>query len=259
MEYVVSPLESEFGEDQLEYLEMVVLLVSHDIDVRIEGILAESLLGSTEVLGDVNGSTVRALDNLPVQTVGSEVAPDRAIRIGDENSFLESFTDKFLAQKVGIMLVIYLVECDSESTVSLVEAFEHPAVHHGPEVTDFLVASFPLLKHHVSFLEARSLLLGLFLTHPACHQLLDFLLVDVVEGHIHVTDQMVALDAAGLRRCACSDFLPGKHRLADVDTPVVDKSRPDHIVSRSLEQPGDRISEKVVPDVSQVERLVRVR
>ena len=54
MEYVVSPLESEFGEDQLEYLEMVVLLVSHDIDVRIEGILAESLLGSTEVLGDVN-------------------------------------------------------------------------------------------------------------------------------------------------------------------------------------------------------------
>ena len=44
-----------------------------------------------------------------------------------------------------------------------------------------------------------------------------------------------------------------------MDSTVIDESNFHHIVSTSLQQSGHGISEEIVPDMSEVERLVRIR
>ena len=110
----------------------------------------------------------------------------------------------------------------------------------------------------MGFLQARSLLLRKFGIHPGLDETVDFLLVDVVEGNVHVTDKVVTLLSGGLRRGAAADLLPGKHGLADVDAAVVDKGGLDHVVAACLEQSRDRVPKQVVADVSQMQGLVGV-
>ena len=75
MEYIVSPLEAELLENELQHLEMIVLLISHNVYVLVQIIFGESPFSSTEVLCHVDGSTVAPEQEFPVQTVGSKVAP----------------------------------------------------------------------------------------------------------------------------------------------------------------------------------------
>ena len=49
----VSPIETEFAEDELENLEVVVLLITYDIDMLVKAVLGETLLGSSEILGHI--------------------------------------------------------------------------------------------------------------------------------------------------------------------------------------------------------------
>ena len=44
-----------------------------------------------------------------------------------------------------------------------------------------------------------------------------------------------------------------------MDSAVIDESDFHNIVSTSLQQSGHGISEEIVPDMSEVERLVRIR
>ena len=237
MEYVVGPSESQLLEDQFQHLEVVVLLVADHIDVRVKVIFSETPFGRSQILGDVNRRSVRTDEQFPVKSVGREVAPDGAVRILHEHAHIQSLLNQLLTKKIGLGLVVNLVESDSESLVGLVEALEHPAVHPGPKVADLLVAGLPFLEHLVGFLEARGLLLGGLLVHSPGNQLLDFLLVDVVESHVHIPDKMVALDPRGLRSRAVADLQPCKHGLADVHSPVVDKSSLDHVVAAGLQKP----------------------
>ena len=48
------PVEAELAEDELKYLEVVVLLVSYYIDMLVEAVLRESLLCCSEVLGHID-------------------------------------------------------------------------------------------------------------------------------------------------------------------------------------------------------------
>ena len=237
MEYVVGPFESKLLKDELKYLEMIVLLVAHNVDVGVEMVLRETPFGCAEILRDVDGGAVGTDKKLPVQTVGREVAPDGAVRILDEHSHIQTLLYQLFAEKVGLGLIVNLVECDSESLVGLVEALEHPAVHPGPQIADLLVAGLPFLEHLVGLPKARSLLLGGLLVHSSGHQIIHLFLVDVVESHIHVTDKMVALDPRGLRSRSVADLQPCEHGLADVHSPVVDKSSLDHVVAAGLQKP----------------------
>ena len=237
MEYVVGPFESQLLEDQFQHLEVVVLLVADHIDVRVKVIFSETPFGRSQILGDVNRRSVRTDEQFPVKSVGREVAPDGAVRILHEHAHIQSLLNQLLTKKIGLGLVVDLVESDSESLVGLVEALEHPAVHPGPKVADLLVAGLPFLEHLMGFLEARGLLLGGLLVHSPGNQLLDFLLVDVVESHVHIPDKMVALNPRGLRSRAVADLQPCEHGLADVHSPVVDKSSLDHVVAAGLQKP----------------------
>ena len=51
---IVGPCKSEFLEDKLKYLEMIVLFVTYYIDMLVEVILGETALGCSEVLSHIH-------------------------------------------------------------------------------------------------------------------------------------------------------------------------------------------------------------
>ena len=79
-----------------------------------------------------------------------------------------------------------------------------------------------------------------------------------VEGNIIVAHQMVSFFARRLRCLAVAVFQPRKHRFTDVNTPVVDNVRLYHAVTAGSYYIGKRISQQVVTDVSQMERLIGI-
>ena len=110
----------------------------------------------------------------------------------------------------------------------------------------------------MGLLDGRGLFLGLVLAHSAVRQRLDFALVELVERHIAVADEVVALDAGALRGLPVEEFLPREHRLADVHAAVVDEGGLDDVVASGGEKAGNAVAEEVVADVAEVEGLVGV-
>ena len=89
----------------------------------------------------------------------------------------------------------------------------------------------------MGLLQGWGLLLGLVLGHSAGNKLVNFLLVDIVECHIAVAYEVVALLAGILRGNTVAFLQPGEHRLADMHSPVIDKGDLHHIVAAGLEKP----------------------
>ena len=81
----------------------------------------------------------------------------------------------------------------------------------------------------MSFLDERRFVLCLLLCSLFFHALSDVLLCEfvalclvvLVESHVVVADEVVALLARRLRSLAVAPLLPCQHRLADMDTAVV--------------------------------------
>ena len=76
---------------------MILLLVTHDIDHLIDGILIKAHLRGTNILRDVDRGAIRAKEDLPIQTFAGEVRPYRTIRVLHEEPFVESTEYLFLA------------------------------------------------------------------------------------------------------------------------------------------------------------------
>ena len=118
----------------------------------------------------------------------------------------------------------------------------------------------------MSLLYQRSLVLGLLLGLLVGHalslklslKLLNLLAVVLVEGHIVVANQVVALLAACLGCLAVAPFQPCQHRLADVYSAVVHDVGLDNAVAVCLHNLCKAPAQQVVAHVSQVERLVGV-
>ena len=70
---------------------------------------------------------------------------------------------------------------------------------------------------------------------------------------------MVALLARRFRCRAVTPLLPGEHRLTNMDATVVHDIGLDYLVAVGLQNPCQAISQQIVADVPQVERLVGVR
>ncbi len=238
---LVCPGKAQLFENELKYLEMIVLLVAHHIHVGVQLEIGETALCGAQVLGDVHGCAIPAEHQLAVQAVGREVAPHGAVRVLDKDTLLEALLHQFLAQKVGLTLVVHLVKANAQGRVSLVKAFVHPAVHHGPEFPHMRVSGFPVHQHFVDIVnDFRMLFFHLGI------------------GHIAVSYQVVALFAGALRRGAVEAFFPGIHALADVHAAVVDDGALDNLVAAGLQDAGNAVSQKVVADMSQVQGLVGI-
>ena len=241
MEYALCPVETELAENEFQHLEMIVLLVADHINVRIQIEFGETALCGTQILRNINRSTVGTKQQLAVEPVGGKVAPDAAVRVLHEHSAVEPLLHEFLAQKVGLMLIVCLVEADAKGAVSLLEAVEYPAVHLCPEGTHFRVSLLPFHQHFMYIVDY----LGMLLLHFGI-------------GNVAVAHQMIPFDAGALRSGSVELLLPRIHALADVYPAVVHQRHLDHLVSRGREQAAHRISEKIVAYVPEVKGLVGI-
>ena len=254
-----TPLETEAVKQDREYLEVVVLLVTHHINHLVDGIVLETHLSRTDVLCHIDRGSVRAQQQLLVKSLVGEVCPHAIVVVTFEESFGKPLLHLGLTFQVGLALIIYLVKRHAHLLVCLVEASIHPAVHLLPKSPHFRVVLFPLHQHVVSLLDKRSLLLGLFFVHSLGHEFLYLLAVVLIEGYIVVTDEVVALLAAGFWCLTVAVFQPCKHGFADVDTTVVDNIRLHYLVSVSLHNLRQRPTEQVVAHMTEVQGLVGIR
>ena len=262
----LSPLETETIEQEREHLEVVVLLVADDIDHFVDGIVAETEFGGTDVLGHVDRSSVRTEEELLIESVLREIGPNGAVFAAIEEAFGESFLYLFLAFEVGFRLVVDLVERNAECLVGFVETGIDPLVHFTPERAHFFVALLPLAEHFTRFDHERRFVLGAsfgFFGRYAFgfetgFEFGHFGAVVLIERHIVVADKVVAFLTGGLGRVAVAVFLPGKHGFADVDTAVIDDIRLHDTAAVGFCNLGHRPSEQVVANVTEVEGFVGV-
>ena len=220
---------------------MVILLVAHHVYVAVEFISCEALLRRAEVLSHVDRGAVAAKQEFAVESVGCEVAPYAAVGILNEDTHVESLLHQALAEQIGIVLIVNLVETDSKGLVGLVEAGEDPAVHHFPELADFRIAFLPFKEH---------------LVHLLVHGRI--FLLELGIGHVAVTHEVVALYSGAFRGGAVHALLPCVHALADVHAAVIHQSNLYNLVARRGQQTAHRISKEIVAHVAEVQGLVGI-
>ena len=109
----VSPIETKLTKNKFKHLEMVVLLVTYDIDMFIEAILCKTLLSSTKILSHIDRSTVTTEKKLSVKTVSSKIAPHRSVLLLLEDITLKTLLHESLTEEVSLRLIICSVKADS--------------------------------------------------------------------------------------------------------------------------------------------------
>ena len=97
---LVCPVKAKLLKYELKYLEMIILLITHHINVGVKIIVCETPFGGAKVLGDVNGSTVAAKHQLAVKTVGGKVAPYGTIGLTLEYTHIKALLNQFLTKDV---------------------------------------------------------------------------------------------------------------------------------------------------------------
>ena len=145
------------------------------------------------------------------------------------------------AELVDVALPVDLIECDAGPLIGLLDARDDPVVHLLPEGDDGPVPFFPLPEHRPHLLFSLGVVLGV---------------LGVL--HVEVPDEMVALDALGLGSRLSTEHLVGEHGLADVHAAVVDEVHAPQGGSGFSEDPAEARADRVVAQVAQVQRLVRV-
>ena len=267
MHEVLAPAESQLVEQDGQHLEVVVLLVAYHVDHLVDRVVLETEFGGADVLSHIHGGAVGTEQELLVETFCLKVGPNRSVISAVEQAFLQTFHHLLLAFKVGVGLIIYLVERNAHALVGLVESGIDPFVHRLPQAAYLGVVVLPFHEHVVGFLDERCFLLGFllgaFLVHAFAHvlagKLIAFGLVVLVELHVEVADKVVTFLAGALWSGAVAPFLPCQHGLADVDAAVVHDVGLHHLVAVGFHNACQRGAEQVVAHVAQVERFVGVR
>ena len=193
-----------------------------------------------------------------VESVGGQVGPHRSVVLAVHLAGGEPFEHLLLAFEVGLALVVDLVEAHSHAAVGLVESVVDPAVHRLPEGAHLGIPGFPFAQHGAGLLHQGRCGFGLLLGHAFLHEVGHFGLEMLVEEHVEVADEMVALLAGLLGGDTVAPLLPGEHRLADVYAAVVDDVGLHHAVAARGEYLREAPSEQYVAEVAQVEGPVGV-
>ena len=238
---------------------MVILLVPDNVYHLIDRIIIEAQLGCPYILRHIDRCPVGTQEQLFVQSFAPQIGPNRTVFAAIEDAFLQSFQDFGLAHQIGLRFVVNLVERHAHHLVSLVETGIHPVVHLLPEGADFRIAGLPFAEHLAGFLHQGRGSLGFFLRHALGFEGCGLFFQLIAEEDVEVANQMVALLARRFRCRAIAPLLPGEHRLANMDATVVHDIGLDYLVAIGLQNPCQAISQQIIADVPQVERLVGVR
>ena len=255
---IVAPLIAELLKHELEHLEVVVLLVTYNVSDTVKVVLLKALECSTQVLSHIYRCTIATEKKLLIKAVSSKVNPYRAILLTEEDTLLKTLRDDALTEKIGLRLVVNLIKVYAKRLVSYIKALVNPAVHGLPEVANLLVLSLPLAEHLLRLKEDWSRLLSLLLAHTASNKLLNLCLVVLVKLNVVVTNKVVTLNASALWCSTVTVTLPRNHRLTDVYTTVVYKVCLDNLVTVCSQNLRNRVTEKVITDMSKVEWFVCV-
>ena len=161
------------------------------------------------------------------------------------------------------MLVLDPVEGDAGLAVGFHDAGNRPAVHGFPQGADGRVVVFPGHQHFLGGLAELGLEPDRVVVQGGQGRIsgledgdlgLELILVaDIVLGH-----EMVGLLAQLDRISPVAPALPGQHRLADVDTPVIEQADLLDLGSSGRQQAAGRLAQGVVAQVTEVQGLVGV-
>ena len=94
--------ESEAVEQDREYLEVVLLLVTNDIDHLVDGVVLVAQLGGTDILGHIDRRAVGAEQQFLIQSVFLEVGPNGSVWAAVELTGSQSFLYFGFALQVGV-------------------------------------------------------------------------------------------------------------------------------------------------------------
>ena len=102
MNQVLAPLEAEAVEQDGEYLEVVVLLITYYVDHLVDREVLETEVGSTDVLSHIDRGAVGTEQELLVETLVGEVSPYTVVVLAEEETLLQAFLYLFLTLQVSI-------------------------------------------------------------------------------------------------------------------------------------------------------------
>ena len=123
-----------------------------------------------------------------------------------EDATLHAFENPVLADAVGVAFVVQLVEFDAHGRIGRVEPGVHPGVHGLPEGHGVRISGFPEPKCILGFEQEGGGLLGFLLGQAVVNECLHFRFVGLVECHVILADQLVALHSAGFRGLAFANL-----------------------------------------------------
>ena len=193
-----------------------------------------------------------------VETFGGEVSPYASVFAAVHEPFLEAFEHFGLSFEICLAFVVDLVEVDAHGAVCLVETGIYPAVHLLPEGAHFGIAGLPFAQHLAGLEHQRRLVFGFLFGLSGLDEGFDFVFIVAVEGYVEVADKVVALLARRFGSHSVAPFEPGEHRLADVDSTVIDDVCLDNAVAAGLKNAAEAVAEQNVAQMAEVERLVGV-
>ena len=255
---LVGPGIAQFFQDQKQDLEVVILFVAHHVGKAVDVEIFKPLDGGTQILGHVDGGAVLPKHDFLVQAIRTQVNPHGSVLFAVKYAQLQAAFHVFLAQDVGVALVVVLVKRHAQAAVRFFKPFVHPAVHGSPQVQGSGVAFFPFPQQGLGLLQNGRLGLGFFLGMSCGFQGFHFLAVGLVKGHVVLAHQVIALHSGRGRGFSVAHFLPGHHALANVDAAVVDDLHLKDGLSGSANQFRHAVAQQVVAYMTQVQRLVGI-
>ena len=102
MHQTLAKSEAQFIQQDGEHLEVVVLLIAHHIDHLVDGVVVETQLRRTNILGHIDRGTILTEQQLLVQTIFRQVSPYRTILPTVEDTLLQTFQYLCLTLQVGL-------------------------------------------------------------------------------------------------------------------------------------------------------------
>ena len=256
---LISPIESQLLTNQWQHLEMVILLVTHHVYLLIHVKLVEPIVCRTNILRHVNGSPVIPQQQLVIQPITGKISPHASGIFPVKHAVSQTFQHEVTSFLVSLWLEIYFVKRDTHHFIGLVKTFQYPIVHGPPQGNHLLIPGLPLTQHLLSLQQYRGLLLRLLFRLALLYQFLDLRLILLVKTHVIIPHEMISLSSRTLRSSTVGKLLPRNHTLADMNTPIVHQVHHNHVMPVCLLNLGNRPSQKIIPDMSQMQRFIRVR
>ena len=99
---VFAPLEAQLVEQDGQNLEVIVLLIAHNVYHFVNGIILETQLSGADILRHIYRSAVRTQQQLLVQALLGQVCPYAVVIATIEEAFLQAFLHLLFSFEIGV-------------------------------------------------------------------------------------------------------------------------------------------------------------